>query len=71
MVEGLQIAYHLPLVNVKTPGNVQAFNAYFKEVGGFDFVDVGSLNERFLYFPEFDAVNINFQSMGFESTLLV
>ena len=71
MIEGLQIAYHLPLFKVKTPGNVQAFNAFFSEIGGFDFVDVDILNDKLFYWPELDAININFQSMDFGSTLVI
>ncbi len=35
MIEGLQIAYHLPFFKVKSPGNVNAFNSFFAEIGGF------------------------------------
>jgi len=40
MIEGLQVAYHLPLFNVKSSGNINAFNNFFSELGGFDFIDV-------------------------------
>ena len=40
MVEGLQVAYHLPLFAVKSTGNVNAFNNYFAELAGFKLFDV-------------------------------
>ena len=60
MIEGLQIAYHLPLFRVKSPGNVNMFNSFFSEIGGFDIVDVEDVTQELVYFPEMDAVSLNF-----------
>ena len=67
MLEGLQVIYHLPLFKVKSPGNVNAFNNFFSEVGGFDYVEVVDYTRYYLYFPETDAVTLNFQMAGYES----
>ena len=60
MIEGLQMATHLPLLKITSPGNVQAFNAFFGEVAGLDVADVESTNEEVFYFPEQDPVNVNY-----------
>ena len=60
MIEGLQIAYHLPLFKVKSPGSVNMFNNFFSEIGGGDVVDVEDYNQEIVYFPEMDAVSLNF-----------
>ena len=71
MIEGLQVAYHLPLFKVKSPGNVNAFNNFFSDIGGFDLVDVKDFTQEYLYFPELDAVSLNFSNAGFGSTLVI
>ena len=60
MLEGLQVVYHLPLFKVKSPGNVNTFNSFFKELGGFDLIDVTDFTQKYLYFPEKDALTLNF-----------
>ena len=71
MIEGLQVAYHLPLFKVHSPGNVNAFNNFFEEIGGFDFIDVTDFTQQYVYFPEIDAVTLNFQMAGFDSNLVI
>ena len=66
MLEGLQVVHHLPLFKVKSPGNVNAFNNFFSELGGFDLIDVTDYTQQYLlYFPEMDALTLNFQMAGF------
>jgi len=60
MLEGLQVVYHLPLFKVKSPGNVNTFNSFFSEIGGFNFVDVVDYTQYYLYLPETDALTLNF-----------
>lgn len=64
MIEGLQICYHLPLFKVKSPGNVNAFNNFFEEIGGFQLIDVSVYTEDIVYYPEMDAMTLNFQNAG-------
>ena len=71
MIEGLQVSYHLPLFKVKSSGNINAFNNFFSELGGFDFIDVTDYTQKYLYFPEMDAVTLNFQMAGFKSHLAI
>ena len=60
MVEPLQVVVHMPLFDVKCPGNVITFNAYFAEVANFEFVDPNELTEEISYVPEIEPVNLNF-----------
>ena len=60
MIEGLQVVVHMPLFKIKTPGNVNAFTAFFAELANFNVVDTSSVTDQMLYFPEMDAINLNF-----------
>ena len=40
MIEGLQVVAHMPLFKIKSPGNVNAFNAFFAEIANFNVIDV-------------------------------
>ena len=60
MIEGMQVVTHMPLFKVKSPGNVNAFIAFFAEIGNFDVVDTGAVTSEFVYIPEVDAVSLNF-----------
>jgi len=61
----------MPLFKVKSSGNINAFNNFFSELGGFDFIDITDYTRKYLYFPEMDAVTLNFQMAGFESHLAI
>ena len=65
------MAYHMPLFKVKSPGNVNAFNNFFAEIGGFNFIDIESYTREFMYFPEMDALSLNFQNAGFGDALVI
>ena len=60
LIEGLQVVTHLPLFAVKSPGNVNAFVKFLQEIGGFNFVDSDDFTSELLYFPEADAMSLNF-----------
>ena len=64
MIEGLQVAKHMPLFNIQAPGNVNAFNEFVAEIANFDLVDTSGLTSSILYFPEEDPVSVNFQNAG-------
>jgi len=50
----------MPLFKVKSPGNVNAFNNFFAEIGGFNFFDTESFTSEMMYMPEMDALSLNF-----------
>ena len=56
---------------MKSPGNVNAFNNFFSEIGGFDFIDISSYTKELMYFPEMDALSLNFQNAGFADALVI
>ena len=71
MIEGLQIVCHMGLFKMKSPGNVNAFNEFFAELASFNVIDTATVTNDFFYFPEMDAISLNFQNAGYETNLLV
>ena len=60
MIEGLQIVCHMGLFKMKSPGNVNAFNEFFAELASFNVIDTATVTNDFFYFPEMDAISLNF-----------
>ena len=72
MIEGLQVVNHMPLFKVKSPGNVNAFNEFMSEIAKFDLIDAKELTlSTGIYIPEMDAVSLNFQNAGFDTSLAI
>ena len=71
MIEGLQVVCHMGLFKMKSPGNVNAFNEFFAELASFNVVDTATVTNDFFYFPEMDAISLNFQNAGYDTNLLV
>ena len=72
MIEGLQMANHLALLKVRTPGNVNAFNNFFTEIANFQFIDLEWLKKALLgYLPEMDAFSLNFLNAGYLSPFVI
>ena len=71
MIEGLQVVCHMGLFKMKSPGNVNAFNEFFAELASFNVIDTDTVTNDFFYFPEMDAISLNFQNAGFDTNLLV
>ena len=71
MINGLQVVCHLPFFNVKTPGNVNTFNEFFAEIGSFNLIDTEDLDSLLFYFPEMDAISLNFQDAGFMNYFMI
>ena len=65
------MANHLPLLKVKSPGNVNAFNNFFTEIGSFQLIDTESFRESLIYLPEMDAFSLNFQNAGFRNAFVI
>ena len=65
MIEGLQVVNHMPLFSVKSPGNVNFFSNFFQNLSSFSFVDTNELTEQMMYFPEMDALTVNYQNAGY------
>ena len=59
------------LFKIKSPGNVNAFNEFFAELASFNVIDTATLTNDFFYFPEMDAISLNFQNAGYDTNLLV
>ena len=60
MIEGLQVVMHMPLFNIKTPGNVNAFFAFFDTLANFEIFDASSFTNEMGYYPEMDSFSLNF-----------
>ena len=71
MLNGLQILVYMPLFKLKSPGNVNSFVEFFSELTKFQIVDTAAMAEQYYYFPEMDAVGLNFQNAGYLSTLIL
>ena len=71
MIEGLQVVSHMPLFNIKSPGNVNAFNIYFAEIATFNLIDTTGFTADIFYFPEMDSLSLNFQNAGYDTTLII
>ncbi len=56
---------------MKAPGSVATFNNFFTSLGGFDFIDTDLVYQQFIFIPEIDGLTLNFQSLGFGSTLVI
>ena len=51
---------NIELFNVRLPGNVNAFNAYFASVTSIELIDVESFIKYNMYTPELEPVSLNF-----------
>ena len=60
MIEGLQVVCHMSLFKIKSPGNVNAFVAFFSELASFNVIDTSIVTNDLFYFPEMDAISLNF-----------
>ena len=61
----------MPLFNIKSPGNVNAFNIYFAEIATFNLIDTTGFTADIFYFPEMDSLSLNFQNAGYDTTLII
>ena len=60
----------MPLIDVKTPGNVYTFNKYFLELATFDILDFELIDNHLGYEPETDPYSLNYQMAGYDSNLV-
>ena len=61
----------MPFFNVKTPGNVNAFNEFMSEIGSFNIIDTEVVDSLLFYFPEMDSISLNFQDAGFMHNFMI
>ena len=61
----------MPLFNVKSPGNVNAFNDFFAEIANFNIIDTEFVDSILFYFPEMDAISLNLMNAGFDNNLMI
>ena len=61
----------MPLFKIKSPGNVNAFNDFFAELANFNVVDTTDYTNDIFYFPEMDAISLNFQNAGYDTNLVI
>ena len=60
MINGLQIVNAMPLFNIKSPGNVNAFNNYVSEISNLQIIDTSALYFPQIYIPEMDSLSVNY-----------
>ena len=73
MMNGLQVIQNLRLQDVRIPGNVSAFTAFFDDVTSVEAFDFG-MEDKFrqnLYMPEKEPESLNLVNAGYDSTLFV
>ena len=70
MVNGLQIATHMPLLNLKFPANAAFLLSHLVNVANYDVLPVEAI-WYFFDLPEKDAFNLNFQNSGYEYVFLI
>ena len=61
----------MPFFDVKTPGNVNAFNEFMSEIGSFNLFDTSFVDSLLFYFPEMDSISLNFQDAGFMNNFMI
>ena len=71
MINGLQVVNHMPYFNVKSPGNVNAFNGFFTEIASFQIVSTDFVDSMLFYFPEMDPISLNLLNAGFMNNLMI
>ena len=71
LIESLQAVSHMPLYKIKSPGNINAFIAFFDQIASFEFIDTSEYTSSFAYWPEMDGFSLNFKNAGFDSSLMV
>ena len=63
IINSLQVIAFLALFKVKTPGNMNSFNLFFKEFADFEVIDTASeVTENLMYLPEQDSLSLNLQN---------
>ena len=60
----------MPLCNIKSPGNVNAFNQFLATSANLDLIDTAEITNALAYVPEMDSISLNFQNAGFENNLM-
>ena len=67
MIEALQILILLPLLHASMPANAGQVFKYLTKIAAFDVFEIGDYVDEILELEESDPVNINFESLGFET----
>ena len=70
VVNGLQIATHMQLLNLKFPANAAFLLNFLVNVANFDLIPEEAI-WFFFDFPEQSAYSLNFQNSGYEYTFLI
>ena len=60
ILNGLQVIQLLPLFQVKPPGNIHAFKAFFAEIVSVEVLDAMEMIRELVYIPEQIPFSLNF-----------
>ena len=60
LLNGLQVIQLLPLFNVRPPGNIHAFKAYFEAITSVEVYDASEMIRENVYIPEQIPFSLNF-----------
>ena len=71
LIESLQVTTVLPLLDVKTPGNVQTFLEGLEALASFDIIPFDDFTAWWMSIPESEALSLNFQEAGYDTELMV
>ena len=72
MLNSQQMVVHMPMYrSLKFPANSMLIVEYMISLATFDLVPTEGIDEAKYYWPEADAFNSNFESVGVESKLML
>ena len=71
ILNSLQVMENIKLFDVRTPGNVNAFNNVFERFTSVEIIDSQEMIVQNIYMPDLPPESLNFQSGGYDSTLFL
>ena len=71
ILNSLQVTQLVSLFNVRTPGNLNAFNTYMERVSSIKVFDFDTFILQNIYTPEMIPESLNFQNAGYDTTLFL
>ena len=66
-LNALQLVVHMPMFAIKYPANAYDFNESLIGIASFDILDHYELQAKMFYWPDVDAYNLNFETLGYDS----
>ena len=71
ILDSLQVITNTQLCDVRTPGNVNAFNTLLGDITSIEVFDFDTFILYYIYTPEMMPESLNFQNEGFQTILFL